>query len=153
MSDVAYTVTSNTLVTNTIVSTAALVDTAENLVQSVSQPTVILLDSEGAVFTHTDTSTVVVGSNEPTVIVTGQMGPPGPPGVPEEDNVYSKRIDFISDNEIYRGEAAVGSLTNSPVWRVRKVTTATDSDITEVWAGGTSNFDKVWDDRLSLTYI
>ena len=74
-------------------------------------------------------------------------------GLAEGDEiVYSKRIDFITDNELYKGEAAVGSAESSSVWRIRKITIAGDSDITEVWASGTSTFDKIWADRATLIY-
>lgn len=74
-------------------------------------------------------------------------------GLSEGDEiVYSKRIDFISDNEMYKGEAAVGSLESASVWRIRRVTIANDSDIVETWAGGNANFDKTWANRLSFSY-
>lgn len=66
--------------------------------------------------------------------------------------VYSKRIDFISDNELYRGEAAVGSSESDPVWRIRKITISPTSDITEIWAEGVSSFSKIWNNRLVYNY-
>lgn len=73
--------------------------------------------------------------------------------VTDEEMPFAKRIDFISDNELYKAEAPVGSLETAPVWRIRKVTiSALDSDIVEVWASGTSNYDKIWTNRLSYTY-
>jgi hypothetical protein len=70
----------------------------------------------------------------------------------DEEMPYSKRIDFISDNEMYKAEAAVGSPENSPVWRIRKVTLATDNDVAELWANGSAAYDKRWDNRASYTY-
>ena len=96
-------------------------------------------------------STVLVENNNTSVLVTGLVGPPGLPGISEDDTMYSKRIDFISDNELYRGEALVGASEDSAVWRIRRVTII-NNDITEVWAGGTANFDKVWTNRLALIY-
>jgi hypothetical protein len=52
---------------------------------------------------------------------------------------------------MYKGEAAVGSLESAAVWRISKITII-DDDISEVWADGNSNFDNVWDNRLSLSY-
>ncbi len=71
----------------------------------------------------------------------------------EGETMYSKRVDFISDNLLYRGEAIPGSPTTTPVWRVRKITISVDGDIEELWADGTPEFIKVWDNRLSYTYI
>lgn len=73
------------------------------------------------------------------------------PAQGEEDMVYSKRIDFVTENELYRGEAAVGSLESVTVWRIRKVVISADGDVTETWAGGTAQFDKSW--NLRATYI
>lgn len=76
----------------------------------------------------------------------------GSNGTSEEDQVYSKRIDFISDSVLYRGEAAVGSSESSSVWRIRKITIASDNDISETWADGVATFNKVWTDRLTYIY-
>lgn len=71
----------------------------------------------------------------------------------EGETMYSKRVDFISDNLLYRGEAVPGSSPNSAVWRIRKITIAGDGDIEEIWADGSTEFTKVWDNRFSYTYI
>lgn len=73
-------------------------------------------------------------------------------GLPEEDMTYSKRIDFVGDDVIYKGEAATGTLESAAVWRIRKITIGVDEDVTELWADGNSAFDNVWDDRLTLSY-
>jgi hypothetical protein len=70
----------------------------------------------------------------------------------DEEMPYSKRVDFITDNELYKGEAAVGSSEADPLWRIRKLTIGLDSDVTEVWADGNANYDNVWADRLTYTY-
>jgi vacuolar-type H+-ATPase subunit I/STV1 len=78
---------------------------------------------------------------------------PGGTTVTDEEMPFAKRIDFITDNELYKAEAPVGSLETSPVWRIRKVTIASvDNDVSETWASGNSNYDKVWTNRLSYTY-
>jgi hypothetical protein len=83
----------------------------------------------------------------------GPQGPPGPPGVSgEEDVPYSKRIDFVTENELYKGEAAVGSAETSTSWRIKKIVIAGDGDVAETWAGGTAQFDKTWSLRANYTY-
>lgn len=72
--------------------------------------------------------------------------------VSEEDMLYSKRIDFITDTLLYKGEALVGSSESSPIWRIRRITIGNDNDVTEVWAEGTANFDKIWANRAALSY-
>jgi hypothetical protein len=70
----------------------------------------------------------------------------------DEEMPYAKRVDFITDDELYKGEAAVGSSESDPVWRIRKLTIGSDSDVTEVWAGGSAQYIHAWSDRLTLTY-
>lgn len=82
----------------------------------------------------------------------------GAPGVTttiisDEEVPFAKRVDFITDNELYKGEAVVGSAEAAASWRIRKVTIGEDSDVSETWAGGTSSYDKRWSDRLTYTYI
>ncbi|HOC67113.1 MAG TPA: hypothetical protein PKG62_06945, partial [Methanothrix soehngenii] len=49
-----------------------------------------------------------------------------------------KRIDFITGDLLYRGEAAVGSAESVPVWRIRRIAfNPLDGDVTEQWAEGT----------------
>lgn len=72
--------------------------------------------------------------------------------ITDEEMPYAKRIDFVSDALIYKGEAAVGSLETDPVWRIRKLIIGLDGDVTEVWADGNSNYDNIWTDRLTYTY-
>ena len=85
-------------------------------------------------------------------VVMGLMGPRGFPGASEDEKVYSKRTDFITDELLYRGEAAPGSIESDPVWRIRKIAISLDGDVSEEWADGNANFDNVWADRLTLIY-
>lgn len=71
---------------------------------------------------------------------------------PEEQMAYAKRIDFISDNLLYKGEAIVGTLDSDPAWRIHKIIIGSDSDVTEIWASGNALYDKRWSDRLSYSY-
>lgn len=66
--------------------------------------------------------------------------------------MFAKRVDFIGETVIYRGEAAVGSATSASVWRIRRITIANDGDIVEEWADGNAAFNKTWDDRYTLSY-
>jgi len=102
--------------------------------------------------------TVVVRDVEVRILTVGEVGPPGPPGPPgpagssEENMPYAKRVDFVDDDHFYKGEAAPGSSTAAAVWRISYNVLGPDGDVTTTWAGGTGNFDKVWDNRLSLLY-
>lgn len=95
---------------------------------------------------------VIVEVNNPTTIVSGQPGPQGPVGISEDAVAYARQTDFVGEDVIYRGEAEAGSPLTSPVWRIRKITIVND-DISESWADGNTNFDNVWSDRYTLTYL
>ena len=95
---------------------------------------------------------VTVTEDASIIVTTGVQGPPGI-GIEELENVYAQQIDFITDDEFYRGEAVPGSLTSGAVWRIRKiVVNPTDGDTSTTWADGDSEFDNIWDNRLSLSY-
>jgi hypothetical protein len=61
-------------------------------------------------------------------------------------------IDEATPNTIYKGYAIPGSATNAAVWAIERVTISGDVTVTK-WAAGNKNFDKVWDNRSSLTYL
>jgi len=53
----------------------------------------------------------------------------------------------------YIGEADPGSATSSAVWRIKRMDeSSTNPDLIIKWASGNDNFDKIWDNRLSLSY-
>lgn len=80
------------------------------------------------------------------------LGTGSTPTTTDEEMPYAKRTDFISDNELYKGEASVGSPDGNPVWRIRKVVIGNDGDVTETWANGNAEYTNRWTDRLTLTY-
>lgn len=94
---------------------------------------------------------VAANPDLPTTIFVSTTPSPLPPfeGSP---STVTFRVDDVSPNIMYKGEAAVGSLESAAVWRIKKLIFGPGDDITELWAGGTSAFDKVWDSRLSLVY-
>ena len=61
-----------------------------------------------------------------------------------------------SPNVIYKGEANPGSAAGAALWRIQQITITTDGggndDIAILWADGDSNFDNIWNNRLSLSY-
>ena len=70
----------------------------------------------------------------------------------DTDMTLTKRVNNNGDY-IYIGEAAVGSVDSDSVWRIsRTYISPIDGDIIILWANGTSNFDKVWNNHLSLSY-
>ena len=61
-------------------------------------------------------------------------------------------------NALYIGKAVVGTLTSEPRWQVSfQVYDANDAITSRTWAqnnegNASSDYEFVWDDRLSLTY-
>lgn len=65
---------------------------------------------------------------------------------------YAKRVDFVSNNLLYKAEAAVGSADDHPVWRIHRIEIGVDGDVTEKWAYGSSAFVNQWTDRYIIDY-
>ena len=139
-------------VSDTVVESIHTVD-----VLTVSEPEVIVESESLIEILETKSVEILTETQEVvTVLTEGTQGPPGPPGIVEEDIVYAKRLDMISADVFYKGEAAVGSMPGAPVWRIRRVTMTTIGelvDMSEQWADGAADFVHKWDDRASLIYV
>ena len=139
----------------TLIENNTVIDTLENITTvQFNNNTPVIVDKEVVSFVSLSViDTIVVENKQPdTVIIDGIPGKEGPPGISEEDIVYSKRIDFINDNLLYKGEAVVGSSESSNVWRIRKITIGADGDVTELWADGSANFAFIWINRENYNY-
>lgn len=84
-------------------------------------------------------------------VYSGDVGPQGPPGQSDEETMYSKRLDVVTDSLMYRGEAVPGASETAAVWRIRRISIAIDGDISEQWVGSAA-FAYCWSDRASLEY-
>lgn len=106
-----------------------------------------------AVEVMTTVTEVVVEDDSATVVEVVETGPQTFI-LPEEAEMYAKRVDFNADQTvIYRGEASPGSSESLAVWRIRRLTfTGAEGDVTEEWADGAAAFDQIWDNRLGLVY-
>ena len=57
-------------------------------------------------------------------------------------------------NVLYKGEADPGSSTSDSVWRIEKYEYDANGNLVAVlFAEGTADFDKVWDNRESYNYF
>lgn len=67
----------------------------------------------------------------------------------------SLRVEYDgSSNPIYIGTSAVGSLNSESKWQIKKLTFDGSGNCTAIqYADGNPNFDNVWDNRASGTYI
>jgi len=66
--------------------------------------------------------------------------------------VFAVRYEQVDDTTSYIGEGEVGTLDSATTWRIKKIVTDVDGNITITWAGGTAYFNKEWDERLNYTY-
>lgn len=61
------------------------------------------------------------------------------------------RIDDVSDTVSYFGYAVPGTDDDDPVWRIMKMTQV--GTVTNIqYAGGNTDYNSIWSDRLSYTY-
>ena len=131
----------------------------ESITSSNSQPELSVEPKEIDLNVDSDSGVVGIVERDIEVIrvadtqgLQGIQGIPGEQGPKGDEEVYSERIDFITDDFLYKGWADPGTLTSEPLWRILQVEIAADSDVAKKFADGDNNFDNVWDNRLSLTY-
>ena len=63
---------------------------------------------------------------------------------------YNKLIDQ-EGTFYYIGEALPGTNTDQSKWRIKRIEEV-GNDYNILWADGTAEFDKIWDDRVTFTY-
>jgi hypothetical protein len=68
------------------------------------------------------------------------------------DPVYTKIIDDTIAGVMYLGEAAPGTATNAPAWRIKKIIFDVSGNVDEVRFAAGGLFSQIWDARISLTY-
>ena len=62
------------------------------------------------------------------------------------------RVDDTSTADIiYIGKAAAGAVTSAAVWQICQLDTS-DGTV-KTWADGNGNYDNIWDNRTSLSYL
>lgn len=73
------------------------------------------------------------------------------------DTPQGRRVDFVGDTIIYRGESAPGTDDSAPAWRIKKIifTPGLDGkqDVSETWAGGNADYVNAWTDRATLNFF
>lgn len=71
-------------------------------------------------------------------------------GSPAESD-FTILIDEVSATLSYVGYALPGTIASASLWKIKRIQTVGAETFVE-YAGGTKDFDKVWDDRTSYTY-
>ena len=69
--------------------------------------------------------------------------------VTSEEDAQSLRFEQVSSTLMYLGEGLLGALTSEAKWKIKKIDTTTGVVITVA----SSDFDQIWDNRGSLTYV
>ena len=72
-------------------------------------------------------------------------------GVTSYDTTYSIRVDEVSTDLTYVGEAQIGTDDNSPSWKIKRLLT-TGTVLAITWADGNQQFDNIWANRAALSY-
>ena len=67
---------------------------------------------------------------------------------------YDKLVDEDPDNGFtYVGEAVPGTTKGQSIWRIKRIYEfGADGDLDILWANGTADFNKTWNDRATYTY-
>ena len=61
------------------------------------------------------------------------------------------QLDDAGSGVTYVGEAAPGTTNGQSYWRIKKIV-ETGDDITITWADGNTDFDNIWNNRVSIVY-
>lgn len=69
--------------------------------------------------------------------------------VTNEDDASGLRVDQASSTVIYLGEGLFGALPSEAKWKIKKIDLSTGVVI----KSSSENFDQIWDNRASLTYV
>lgn len=62
------------------------------------------------------------------------------------------RIDVASSTVTYVGKALPGTATSVPLWKIIRLTSTAGGNLILEFAGGTTVYNKIWDNRASLSY-
>ena len=125
------------------------------LIDKSTEPKLITIDEPTNLQTIEEITTLNTVEEVTAILTTGITGPQGPAGPAggEDEVALAKRVDFIDDTLLYRAEADPGTLDSDNNWRIRRIIIgAVDGDVTEEWAEGNANFDKVWNNRATYSY-
>ena len=69
-----------------------------------------------------------------------------------EDKRLTVRLDEVSDTLFYVGKALIGKVNSDANWLIIRYTKVGNVLMSE-YANGSENFDQVWNNRASLTYL
>ncbi len=135
-------------------------DTTTNISVAIVDEVISIQAGGDIVQVTTQLDTVVVTEQQDTVLITEQpviiqpnVGEVIIQIVEDSSMPVANRVDFIAGTDnLYRGQAPVGTLNSAPSWRISFITINSEGDVTETWADGDASFDNIWDDRTTKVY-
>ncbi|MGW8177411.1 MAG: hypothetical protein ACWGQW_01225 [bacterium] len=131
--------------TEVVVETELVIETLETTVQSA-----VVVETAPVEVLETSTMEISVPTEAASVL---EVLTSGPQAVPEGEVAYSKRVDFVDDTTLYKGEAEPGTLETEAKWRIQRITfVGADEDVVIEWANGSGSFVHAWSNRAGLSY-
>jgi len=70
----------------------------------------------------------------------------------DHGSLKTRSVYVAATDILYLGFAAPGTETSAASWQIRRISNYTENDPYVDFAGGTNNFDQVWDDYAGLSY-
>lgn len=64
----------------------------------------------------------------------------------------SVEVDAVGATVLYVGKAAAGTAGGAASWKIFKMITNAEGDLSKRYADGNTNYDNVWDNRTALSY-
>jgi len=86
------------------------------------------------------------------IVTVGVQGPEGPAGAGVSEPAYRFYDSTSEANTYYKGWSNSDS-TSTATTKILKGVEVSPDDFIETWAEGSDFLDKIWDNRLSLTYF
>lgn len=70
----------------------------------------------------------------------------------DHGSLKTRSVYDAANDILYLGFAAPGTATSSAGWQIRRISNYTENDPFVDFAGGTNDFNQVWDDYAGLSY-
>jgi len=64
----------------------------------------------------------------------------------------STRLDVVSSTITYVGKAQPGTATAAALWKITRLTSNAEGDLTLEYANGAAVYNQIWDNRAALSY-
>lgn len=65
----------------------------------------------------------------------------------------TQKLVDVNGTYTYIGESLPGTTVGSAQWRIKRIDESSTPDMAIIWANQSADFDKVWDNRLTYSYL